>query len=100
MAKAGKRVLNRLSARKVTTMTKPGRHPDGGGLYLVIDKGGAKRWAFLFTLQGRAREMGLARSRLSVWRPHARKQRAGARNLPTVATRSCYAMPRNAPARQ
>jgi integrase len=59
VAKKGKRVFNRLSARGVATMSAPGRHPDGGGLYLVIDKSGAKRWAFLFTLHGRSREMGL-----------------------------------------
>jgi integrase len=38
---------------------KPGRHADGGGLYLVIDKGGAKRWVFLFRWNGKLKEMGL-----------------------------------------
>jgi hypothetical protein len=42
------RQINRLSPRKVTSEAVPGRHADGGGLYLVVDKGGAKRWAFLF----------------------------------------------------
>ena len=32
------RELNRLSARTVATVKKPGRHADGGGLYLVVDK--------------------------------------------------------------
>lgn len=49
--------LNRLTDRGVRTLTKPGRHADGGGLYLVIDRG--KRWAFLYQLNGRRREMGL-----------------------------------------
>lgn len=51
--------LNKLSARAVTTITKAGRHGDGGGLYLVVDTSGAKRWAFLYRREGRLREMGL-----------------------------------------
>ena len=42
------RQINRLSARAVQTLTAPGRHSDGGGLYLIIDSNGAKRWAFLY----------------------------------------------------
>src|SRR5580704_7574645 len=53
------RQINRLSARTVTTLTKPGRHADGGGLYLVVDAGGAKRWTFLFRRDGKLKEMGL-----------------------------------------
>lgn len=53
------REINRLSARSVATVSKPGRHADGGGLYLVVDKSGAKRWVFLYRSDGRAREMGL-----------------------------------------
>lgn len=53
------RAVNRLTARQVQTITKPGRHADGGGLYLVVDKGGAKRWAMLVTIRGRRRELGL-----------------------------------------
>jgi len=53
------RAVNRLTARQVQTITRPGRHADGGGLYLVVDKGGAKRWAMLVTIRGRRRELGL-----------------------------------------
>jgi integrase len=53
------RKINRLSARAVETLKKPGRHADGGSLYLVIDGAGAKRWVFLFRWRGRLREMGL-----------------------------------------
>jgi integrase len=53
------RRLNRLSARTVATVKKPGRHADGGGLYLVVDKSGAKRWVFLFRFGGPHKEMGL-----------------------------------------
>lgn len=53
------RALNRLSARTVETMTKAGRHSDGGGLYLLIGKDGSRRWTFLWKKGGRLREMGL-----------------------------------------
>jgi integrase len=51
--------INRLSARAVAALAKPGRHADGGGLYLTIDKSGAKRWTFMFERSGRQREAGL-----------------------------------------
>jgi integrase len=51
--------LNRLTARAVATLKKPGRHADGGGLYLKIDKSGAKRWTFMWMRPGRQREAGL-----------------------------------------
>ncbi len=51
--------MNKLNARGVTAITKPGRHGDGGGLYLVVDKSGAKRWVFLYRRDGTLREMGL-----------------------------------------
>src|SRR3954467_15528873 len=53
------RQTKRLSARAVATLTKPGRHSDGDGLYLVVDLSGAKRWLFLFRWQGKLKEMGL-----------------------------------------
>lgn len=51
--------VNRLTARKVQTITTPGRHADGGGLYLVVESSGAKRWAMLYRFGGKRREMGL-----------------------------------------
>lgn len=53
------RQINRLSARTVLSISTPGRHADGNGLYLVVDRGGAKRWVFLFRKAGKLREMGL-----------------------------------------
>ncbi|ACA18348.1 integrase family protein [Methylobacterium sp. 4-46] len=53
------RPVKRLSARSVATITKPGRHADGDGLYLVVDPSGAKRWLFLFRWHGKLKEMGL-----------------------------------------
>jgi integrase len=47
---------------------KPGRHADGGGLYLSVDADGSrKRWVLLYTLKGKRREMGLG----SASGPHA-----------------------------
>lgn len=57
MARGGK-----LSARAVATLTKPGRHGDGAGLYLAIGRDGdtvRRRWTYLFTRSGKLREMGL-----------------------------------------
>ncbi|VTZ25970.1 Integrase family protein [Methylocella tundrae] len=51
--------INRLSARTIATLSKPGRHADGGGLYLKVDAGGAKRWTFMWMRAGRQREAGL-----------------------------------------
>lgn len=53
------RRVGKLSARAVATLTKPGRHGDGAGLYLSISKDGRKRWVYLYTRVGRLREMGL-----------------------------------------
>ena len=49
----------RLSAREVQSLSEPGRHADGGGLYLVIEPSGSKRWVMLYRMPGRRREMGL-----------------------------------------
>lgn len=53
------RVIGKLTARTVQTLAKPGRHSDGGGLYLSISKDGRRRWVFFYKLNGRQREMGL-----------------------------------------
>jgi integrase len=55
------RKVNRLSPRGVDTLTRPGMHADGGGLYLKVDQAGAKRWTLLYRWQGARREMGLGR---------------------------------------
>jgi integrase len=56
-----RRSIHRLASREVATLTKPGRHADGGNLYLVIRPDGSRRWSFLFRdrRNGRLREMGL-----------------------------------------
>lgn len=62
------RESKRLTARAVATISKPGMHADGQGLYLKVDKSGAKRWAFIFfwphpsdRTKTKRTEMGLGR---------------------------------------
>ncbi|MCA0359202.1 MAG: integrase arm-type DNA-binding domain-containing protein [Proteobacteria bacterium] len=38
---------------------KPGRHADGGGLYLLVKDTGARSWVYRFMLRGKARDIGL-----------------------------------------
>lgn len=50
--------VNRLTAPAVRKLGA-GMHADGGGLYLVVDDTGARRWALRTTVHGRRREIGL-----------------------------------------
>jgi integrase len=82
------RVAKRLSARAVETISKPGYHADGDGLYLVVDTSGARRWAFIFHSQGKRREMGLGRMGLKEAREAADEARRQLRGgLDPIATR-------------
>src|SRR3954447_10059633 len=75
------RATKRLSARSVETITAAGYHADGDGLYLVVDRSGARRWAFIYHAQGKRREMGFGRMGLKEAREKAddvrRQIRAG-----------------------
>lgn len=51
--------LHRLSAAAVRTISTPGWHGDGGGLYLEVDQSGRKRWAMRLTINGKRRDFGL-----------------------------------------
>src|SRR5580698_2128145 len=53
------RAIHKLTARAAETLAKPGRHSDGGGLYLSISGEGRRRWVFLYTWRGKQREAGL-----------------------------------------
>lgn len=48
-----------LSARFVQTVKEPGRHSDGGGLYLNVTGKGGKSWLFMYRWEGRRIELGL-----------------------------------------
>lgn len=53
------RIYQRLTARKVATLSEPGLYADGDGLYLQITKGGVKSWIYRFRHDGRRSDMGL-----------------------------------------
>ncbi len=72
------RSINRLTARAVSTLKVPGRHADGGGLYLQVDPSLAKRWVFVFQWHGQRKEMGLG-STLAVGLAEAREAARAAR---------------------
>ena len=53
------RGIHRLTARKIERL-EPGKHGDGGSLYLLAKQGGAKSWLFIYTAaNGKRRELGL-----------------------------------------
>ncbi len=74
------RVVGRLNALSVARIGTPGRHADGGGLYLQVCRGGGRSWVFRFMLHGYAREMGLG-SLSDVSLAEARKRAAECRRL-------------------
>ncbi len=77
MAKA----INRLPANVLTRKLPPGRHADGGNLYLSISQSNAKRWVFLYRgANSRPIEMGLGSAR-DVPLAKAREKAAAARAL-------------------
>src|SRR3954454_22471713 len=51
-------MASKLTARKVET-AKPGKYSDGGNLYLIVSKTGARKWILRFTWRSRPKEMGL-----------------------------------------
>ena len=42
-----------LSARKCETLTKAGKHYDGGGLYLNVTAKGKKQWRYEYAFEGK-----------------------------------------------
>ena len=70
--------IHKLSSAKVKAAASAGRYSDGGGLYLNITKGGSKSWAYIWTRDGRRREMGLG-SYLGVSLADARELAEGCR---------------------
>lgn len=55
-----RRQLHKLSVKEVKA-AGPGRHSDGGGLYLQVGEGGARSWLFLYAERatGKRKELGL-----------------------------------------
>lgn len=48
-----------LSPAKVRSLSTPGKHADGNGLYLIVDPSGAKRWLLRTVVQGKRTDIGL-----------------------------------------
>jgi integrase len=70
----------RLSAKAVEKQRRSGYFGDGHGLYLQVTPTRAKSWIFRYTLNGRAREMGLGSAR-TVTLAEARRKAHDARKL-------------------
>ncbi len=51
--------MGNLTAAKAKTLTKPGMHGDGEGLYLSVGNSGSRSWVQRISIQGRRREIGL-----------------------------------------
>ena len=78
------REVGKLNSRKVETLKLPGRHSDGGNLYLSISDNGGKRWVFFYRFKGKRKEMGLgSAAKGNVGLLDARKEAAKARALVT-----------------
>jgi hypothetical protein len=79
----GKHPENALTATRIAKLSTAGRYADGNGLYLVVDKSGAKRWVLRTVVRGRRRDMGLGGIRtvsLAQARAASRRYRATARS--------------------
>lgn len=93
------RLLNRLASNAAKTLRKPGRHADGGGLYLFISGDGRRRWTFMFRWDGRRTEMGLGAVRdVSLAKARemataAREHRAAGVNPMDARTKPAAAVP-------
>lgn len=59
MGGKGRHPEKALTTVQVRALKTPGRHADGNGLYLVVDRSGAKRWLLRTVVQGRRRDIGL-----------------------------------------
>ena len=51
--------MARLTAARVKTISKPGMHGDGNGLYLRVTGTGSRSWMQRIVIHGRRRDMGL-----------------------------------------
>jgi len=51
--------MGNLTAAKAKTLSRPGRHGDGEGLYLSVSRSGSRSWVQRISIDGRRREIGL-----------------------------------------
>ncbi len=72
--------IEKLSALKVSKLSKPGCYGDGGNLWLQIGPAGGKAWLLRYTLHGKAKNMGLGPAH-TVSLAEAREKAKAARKL-------------------
>lgn len=58
-------MAGKLKATFAATVTEPGRHGDGGGLYLLVKPSGAKSWVLLPNWTEKAETARRVRQRIS-----------------------------------
>ena len=51
--------MAKLTKARIKSLVKPGRYPDGRGLYLRVAAGGSKQWVQRIVILGRRRDLGL-----------------------------------------
>ena len=51
--------MGKLTVATVKSLSKPGRHGDGGTLFLNVAPGGSKSWTQRLTIDGKRRDIGL-----------------------------------------
>jgi hypothetical protein len=51
--------LGVLTEAEIINLSEPGLYGDGNGLYLRVEKSGAKRWVQRITIGGKRRDLGL-----------------------------------------
>lgn len=54
------RARDRLTAITIKNLSTPGYHHDGGGIYLQVSKYGTKSWVLRYSIEKKARNMGLS----------------------------------------
>ncbi len=74
------RARNKLNVKQIALLTKPGVYSDGGGLYLRVRSTSSRSWLYIYSIDGKRREMGLG-SDLDVSLAKAREKAAAARAL-------------------
>lgn len=62
--KQGRHPDKSLNAKRVAAIKEPGFYADGNGLYLKVDKTGAKRWVQRLVIHNRRRDLGLGSATL------------------------------------
>src|SRR5512132_543476 len=64
MKAKGRHPEKALSAVRVRAIKEPGRYTDGNGLYLIVDRSGAKRWILRTVVRSKRCDIGLGGLRL------------------------------------